>query len=294
MDCTSPVFGQFPCGHCANCRARSRQEWVFRLRMEFNACEFGLFVTLTYDDDRLPPDGVSKRDVQLFMKRFRKRLCTLFSDIKYSDIVRYYIVSEYGDHTHRPHYHGLLFFSIPRTNDIYDIITASWQNGFVQFGEIEEGSIVYCTKYCLKGSDVPLGKNENFRLLSKMSGGIGIDHIRGSLSDYYLSRLDEPQVVTSRENTSPMPRYYRTKLLNSLDPEDKELIKILYQQNLANAKEKQRMKLLARYKRIYPGKDPYELRDYGYTTKTNFDIWLSERNYLREEAILNRTKKQTL
>lgn len=294
MDCTSPVFGQYPCGHCVNCRARLRQEWVFRLRMEYQACDFGLFVTLTYDDDRLPPDGVSKRDVQLFMKRFRKRLCNSYIDRKYSDMVRYYIVSEYGDHTHRPHYHGLLFFRVPRSSDIYDIIEQSWQNGFVQFGEIEEGSIVYCTKYCLKGSDVPRGMNDNFRLLSKMSGGIGVNHIQGALSDFYTPRLDKPQVVTYHDQTSPMPRYYRTKLLNALDPEDKETIKLLYMENLNRIKLQHRKKLLNRFKSLYPDKDPDELRTYGHGTKSVFDIWLLEREQRREEAIANHTKKQNL
>lgn len=294
MDCTSPVFGQYPCGHCANCRARLRQEWVFRLRMEYQACDFGLFVTLTYNDDRLPPDGVSKRDVQLFMKRFRKRLCSKFNDRKYSDMCRYYICSEYGDHGHRAHYHGLLFFRIPRTPDIYDIIEESWQNGFVQFGEIEEGSIVYCTKYCLKGSDVPPGMNPNFRLLSKMSGGIGVNHIIGDLSDFYTSRLDEPQVVSYHDQSSPMPRYYRTKLLNSLDPDDREQIKIMYQENLELRKLKQRQKLLKRFRSLFPEKDPDELVSYGYGVKSNFDIWLLKRSILREEAIKNHTKKQNL
>ena len=180
MNCTSPVFGQFPCGHCANCRARNRQEWVFRLKEEYKSCNFGLFVTLTYSDENIPFDGVCKRDIQLFLKRLRKHFD--------SKVLRYFIVSEYGDHTLRPHYHALLFFKSKRTSDIYDIIEQSWNNGFVQFGEIEEGSIVYCTKYCLKQTSVPIGKNKNFRLISKMNGGIGIYHLN-ELSDYYLHDL---------------------------------------------------------------------------------------------------------
>lgn len=107
MNCTSPVRVNgdlFPCGKCINCRAKSRQEWVFRLRMEYRNCDFGLFVTLTYDDDHLPSDGVSIRDVQLFLKRLRKKYK--------SKTLRYYICSEYGDNTHRAHYHALLFLKI--------------------------------------------------------------------------------------------------------------------------------------------------------------------------------------
>lgn len=285
MDCTSPVLGQFPCGHCVNCMARSRQEWVFRLRMEYKECNFGLFVTLTYDDEKLPLDGVSKRDIQLFLKRLRKNFN--------SKVLRYFIVSEYGDHTHRAHYHGLLFFKCDRTNDIYDTIEKSWQNGFVQFGEIEEGSIVYCTKYCLKKNDVPRGCNPNFRLLSKMNGGIGIGHAL-ELSDYYTARLDQPQGVTSRDQSAPMPRYYRTKLLSRLLPEDKEEISILYQMNLAEARERQNKKLLALFRKQHPNLDPNSMRDYGYRLRSEFDIWKLERSMRREEALNNRTKKQNL
>lgn len=265
--------------------ARSRQEWVFRLRMEYQECNFGLFVTMTYDDAKLPSDGVCKRDIQLFLKRLRKNFN--------SEVLRYFIVSEYGDHTHRAHYHGLLFFKCDRSNDIYDIIERSWQNGFVQFGEIEEGSIVYCTKYCLKKNDVPKGCNPNFRLLSKMHGGIGIQHAL-DLSDYYTPRLDKPQGVTSQDQTAPMPRYYRTKLLSRLLPEDLEEIKYLYQMNLEKARERQKNKLLKLFIKQHPNINPYLYRDYGHGRKTNFDIWLLERSRRREEAFKNRIKKQNL
>lgn len=283
MDCTSPIFGQFPCGKCINCRARSRQEWIFRLRMEYQACTFGLFCTFTYSDENLPPDGVCLRHVQLFLKRLRKNFN--------AKSLRYFIVSEYGDHTYRPHYHGLLFFNIPRTNDIYDIIEKSWQYGFVQFGEIEEGSITYCTKYCLKGSDVPKNANKNFRLLSKMHGGIGVNHLNDQF-DFYLSHIDEPQMVTCRENKSPMPRYYRTKLLSQLDEADKDTIRILYQQNCEKLKAKREKKLLQRFQHDRPDNDPNEIPFHQF--KSNFEIWLDERLERKEEALINRTKKQNL
>lgn len=284
MDCTSPVFGIYPCGKCVNCRARSRQEWIFRLRMEYQSCNFGLFVTLTYDDDHLPPDGVCIRDVQLFLKRLRK--------LYPAKALRYFIVSEYGDHTFRSHYHGLFFFNIDRSNDIYDNITEAWQLGFVQFGEIEEGSIVYCTKYCLKGSDVPPGMNKNFRLLSKMSGGIGVNHVL-EFDEFYSQNLDKPQMVTSRQYTSPMPRYYRTKLLNRLDDDDKECIKMMYLENLEREREKAKLKKLKLFKKQQPGKDPFE-RFISGIDYTRFDDWISQRNQRKEEAFYSHTKKQNL
>lgn len=278
MDCTSPIRingDTFPCGKCINCRARSRQEWIFRLRMEYRSCDFGLFVTLTYDDERLPLDGVSKRDVQLFLKRLRKNFD--------SRVLRYYICSEYGDHTYRPHYHGLLFFKgTKQTTDIYDIITNSWQNGFVQFGDIEEGSIVYVTKYCLKGSDVPKGKNDNFRMLSKMHGGVGVDYIEEQY-EYHLGKLDKPTYVHLEGYSAPMPRYYRTKIMNTLDEDDKIMIQTMYMEEVNRLRserdDKQRRKFFKRHPEA---------------SEHDFIIWRNGVEDRKEELYLKHTKKQNM
>lgn len=255
MDCTSPVLGIYACGKCLNCRARSRQEWVFRIRQEYKSCNFGLFVTLTYDDEKLPPDGVCKRDIQLFLKRLRKHFD--------SNTLRYFIVSEYGDHTQRAHYHGLLFFNIERKPNIYDIIEQSWQNGFCQFGEIEEGSIVYCTKYCLKGGDSPPGKNENFRLVSKMHGGIGVGYIEEQ-KEYHVNRLAKPTMAVSQGNTAPLPRYYREKFLLSLPEEERIDIRLLYQEKLREKRDELLQKKLLRFRAKHPELDYWQASEAFY------------------------------
>lgn len=75
--------GVVPCGRCPNCRSNKRQSWIYRLECEARQYPLSLFVTLTYDDEHLPMERigsdlfaeevpvVSKRDVQLFMKRLR-------------------------------------------------------------------------------------------------------------------------------------------------------------------------------------------------------------------------------
>lgn len=277
MDCTSPVLGIYPCGKCINCRARSRQEWVFRLRMEYQSCNFGLFVTLTYADEYLPPDGVSVRDIQLFIKRLRKHFN--------SKSLRYFIVSEYGDHTQREHYHALLFFSIAWNDDIYDIITSSWKNGFTQFGDIEEGSIVYCTKYCLKGSDVPPGKNDNFRLVSKMDGGIGVDYIEKQ-SEYHKD-LSKPSLVRWQGEQAPMPRYYREKMLRKYDENDKVNIRLAYQDYLRDYRADRTDKEIKKYANKHKIKDSLDAEKQYY-------CWRSECNERKAELNYKRTKKQNL
>lgn len=193
-----------PCGKCYACLANQRQEWVFRLQQEFLDSAFSIFVTLTYDDDHLPEDhSVNKRDVQLFHKRLRKHFP--------SKDLRFYLVSEYGDHTFRPHYHGLYFFKSSYDRFfIYDIFEKSWEKGFCKFGEVEEGSIVYCTKYCLKHSHTPEGIKPTFRLVSKMNGGLGSYYLR-KMGDYHISS-ENNIFVSHGGKTCRMPRYYRNKI----------------------------------------------------------------------------------
>lgn len=218
MRCRSPILtknGYVPCGKCAACLSNYRAEMCFRLRMEYYSSNFGLFLTLTYDDEHRPPCGLNKRDAQLFLKRLRKNKCFPPGDI------RYFLVGEYGDRTHREHYHCLLLFkkTLKFSDNLITIITNSWQNGFVDFGEITDASIVYCTKYAMKRSLVPKGKNDVFRLMSKMNGGLGSEYLE-RFGDFHLQNMDFSR-VSFNGYQSVFPRYFKRKLLErkDLDPE---------------------------------------------------------------------------
>lgn len=114
--CSSPKFIrnrytheylQVPCGRCAGCITHKNNIATLVYDKHFRYIPFVFFVTLTYAPEFLPVDGfghgiVSKRDVQLFLKRLRK----LFNNEK----LFYFIVSEYGPTTFRPHYHCLFGF----------------------------------------------------------------------------------------------------------------------------------------------------------------------------------------
>lgn len=138
---------QVPCGHCAQCATNKSNEWYFRSYHEtldtLNASEssYILFDTLTYRNACLPhlsdfvtvPRGCdypcfSKRDLQLFNKRLRKRLN------KYHCSYTYFITSEYGTddkHTHRPHYHLLLYCRDGKIDSLSmsRLIAESWTLG---------------------------------------------------------------------------------------------------------------------------------------------------------------------
>lgn len=70
---------------------------------------------------------VSKKDVQNFLKRLRWRISKIPNITKDESKIRYYIASEYGPSTYRPHYHGILFFDSKKILDkIKSLIVTSW------------------------------------------------------------------------------------------------------------------------------------------------------------------------
>ena len=87
-------------------------------------------------------NSVRKRDIQLWLKRSRKQLNKKFT---------YYITSEYGPGTLRPHYHGLLF---GLTAEECVSIFADWKKhyGNVVFDDVKgEGGMNYTASYAAKG-----------------------------------------------------------------------------------------------------------------------------------------------
>lgn len=172
-----PVYISVPCGHCDACRLSKR----FNLRNRMILEQVGrktpmYFVTLTYDDKHLPSDGVSVRDCQLFLKRFRERLQKQFG---FTDRLRYILFSEYGKLHNRPHYHFILYgidfdFISKKLHEVEAWLQGhAWLNGFTRVMACDCGAFNYVSKYVLKGSNVPSGKNKNFSLASRGIGGIG-------------------------------------------------------------------------------------------------------------------------
>lgn len=109
-----------PCGHCAECQANMSRQWQFRTLAEFDDCldnqGFVYFDTLTYRNDSLPrisdyfsvDDNFScfdSRHIRLFLERLRTNLRRSGYDVTFKQ----FISSEYGERTHRPHYHTLFF-----------------------------------------------------------------------------------------------------------------------------------------------------------------------------------------
>lgn len=223
MDCLHPInlkVGYLvPCGKCVACRARQRNQWVIRLEEEIKHTSSCVFVTLTYDNDHytLGNKGfpvLSKRDVQLFLKRLRKKLD--------KDKIRYFICGEYGPRTLRPHYHGLIF-NIPDRYDVKDLILDAWSLGFVQCGNPTPARIRYVAKYCLaavsdnsdnfKQFEDNLTKQEKPFLLSSRRPGIGASFLTDAKLEYHRQSLDASYTWLGGQKAS-LPRYYRNKIFD--------------------------------------------------------------------------------
>nr|DAW04009.1 MAG TPA: Replication associated protein [Microviridae sp.] len=68
-----------------------------------------------------------KPDIQNFFKRLRINLVRKYGNVPESKI-RYFVASEYGPATYRPHYHGIIFCDDERiANDMPRIICENWQ-----------------------------------------------------------------------------------------------------------------------------------------------------------------------
>lgn len=160
----------FDCGACPECLSSRTRKVVLACAMESSTSLHSCMVTLTYDNYKrdasgkiigeLPPDTAlkcEKRDIQLFMKRLRK---------KYSGTsIKYYCTAEYGSRTGRAHYHALLFgvdFSedavfykkSKRGNFIYTsrTLTKLWNHGICTVDKIgiSPSTASYCSKYTSK------------------------------------------------------------------------------------------------------------------------------------------------
>lgn len=181
-----------PCGKCLICLSNKRREWIVRLYFEHKYSSGSHFVTLTYHPKYLPYDGkLSKRELQLFMKRLRKLNTKL----------RYYAVGEYGSKGGRPHYHLLLFGDLnPNT------VRKAWTKGIVHIGKVSFASIAYCTKYIVQAK-----KDGMFTLMSRRYA-IGGKYLTDMMIAWHKEDDRNYCIVEGRK--VKLPRFFKTKIWN--------------------------------------------------------------------------------
>lgn len=93
-----------------------------------------------------------KRDLQLFLKRLRKRIYN-----NCHEKVRFFAVGEYGPIHFRPHYHVLLYFSSHATlQKAYEYICSSWKYGRIDVQLSVADVSKYVSGYVNSFSSLPL------------------------------------------------------------------------------------------------------------------------------------------
>lgn len=146
-----------PCGKCHGCRLEHARTWAVRCMHEASLHKENCFLTLTYNDEHLPTvvpgiSTVSKRDVQLFIKKLRFHT---------GKKLKYYMGAEYGPKRGRAHYHLCIFgmdfsdkllWSIKRGNKLYtsETLDKIWGKGFCTIGDLSFQSASYVARYCMK------------------------------------------------------------------------------------------------------------------------------------------------
>jgi len=227
-----------PCGTCILCQQEKARQQAVRIAHEAQLHEENSFVTLTYRQDAEPPNGSLRyEDLEKFLKRLRIALWR-----KKGTRLRYYAVGEYGDKTHRPHFHACMFGEsftqdriILREQPTFlwtnPMLEQAWGLGYVSVGDLNFTTANYTTSYVMKKLtrkqqyvNVDEETGELIRLAQPkayMSRHPGL--AAGWLEKYGSAVYDHDHVVIDGRPQKP-PRSY-DKWLARIDPERSKKIK---------------------------------------------------------------------
>lgn len=249
MMCSNPYMGRqgvFGCGQCMPCRVNTRRTWLHRIILEASLYKDNAFVTLTYSDYHLPRSyekayethelspayaSLDPSHLRNWLKRFRKALAPL--------PLRFFAIGEYGDQTHRPHYHAMLFNYPPcsrveGTRYKGDEITCcencarihhTWGLGRIFVGSCSMESAGYIAGYVTKkmtAKDDPrlIGRYPEFSRMSTRPGlGADVmDEVASTLLtlDLDKSQGDVPSSLRHGKRELPLGRYLKSRLRQRL------------------------------------------------------------------------------
>lgn len=217
------------CGQCIGCRGRRAADWTARIVHEAQLHgDRNSFVTLTYSDECMPPDGgLRYRDFQLFAKKLRKK----------TGPFRFFCAGEYGEENFRPHFHAVMFGQDFRADRVEwrktelgdqvwrsPLLESTWSMGHCELGAVTRESAAYVAKYAQKKVSGDLAETRYARVdpdtgecwdvmpeFARMSlrPGLGALWFEKYLTDVYPS----DEVILDGRRQLP-PKYY-DKLVES-------------------------------------------------------------------------------
>lgn len=126
-------------------------------------------------------------DQNLFFKRLRKLIAE-----KYDEKICYYLVSEYGGRTYRPHWHGILFFnSDALTSSICELVSKSWSYGRADCSLSRGSAAGYVASYINSFVDLPdfFNRHKEIKPKSYHSKGLSVNSLFRQSSD--ISEIQE-------------------------------------------------------------------------------------------------------
>ena len=227
-------FVEVPCGQCLECRIQYTRSWANRCEIESRKSKDNYFITLTYDDEHLPPHGsLDPNDTDRFIHSIRD----YFRHRGFKGKIRYFYCGEYGDQTFRPHYH-LVLFNCPLDDLTYEfkqmedgrlkkhlrpnnngdlmyseLIHKCWDyKGEISVGRFSYDTAAYVAQYCTKKINPKL-KDKYAEMnvhpeFLRMSKGIG--------ENGFKKELYELDNICIAGKISALPRYY-DKLFKKID-----------------------------------------------------------------------------
>lgn len=221
---------EIPCNQCIGCRLERSRQWAVRCMHESQLHEENSFITLTFDDKHLDPDGsLQKVDFQKFMKRLRKN-----SNQK----IRYFHCGEYGERNQRPHHHAILFgidfpdkqlFSGTDAEHLLytsEFLTNTWGMGLCTIGAVTFDSAAYVARYIMKKQTGEQGVKE-YEEKNRIPPYVTMSRKPGIAYDFYNKFREDfypDDYVTIRRDLKCLPpKFYDLKLENDCPNTFKEV-----------------------------------------------------------------------
>lgn len=208
-----------PCGKCFVCRQRRARDFAVRIIHESMLYNDNCYITLTYDDENLPPANTLRlSDFQNFMKRLRKYILP--------QKLRFFHCGEYGDKKCRPHYHAILFGydffdkeeAVVDNKKMFvsETLNKIWGKGICTCDEVNYSVASYVSQYVIK--KLVVGDVKEYYGVRKpeyvtLSRGLGKDFFLKYVNDFYP--CDE--VVIEGKVIGKPPKYYDSLLDNEVD-----------------------------------------------------------------------------
>lgn len=210
---------QVPCGRCIGCKLDHSRQWADRMLCELQSAQGkGIFVTLTYSPEEVPPSWykdsngclhrsytLKKQDLQDFNKRFRHAYDGSYGDLPKIRI-RFYGAGEYGEMTLRPHYHVIYFGislddvkAVPALDaagnvvknelgHVYyrsELIEKLWNKGLVSLSDVSWATCAYVARYVTKKWSSGYSKDDSYKFFGVEKEFSLMSRMPGIGSEYF-------------------------------------------------------------------------------------------------------------